>query len=75
MTGRGWLLLLGGVVAFVLIGLPAVFGKRYGWGDGKCPDCGGSGRAKYDLAKYGVREVCRTCKGSGSGPGKEEKKE
>jgi hypothetical protein len=69
LTGGGWLLLLTVLAALVFVGLPAVFGKRYGWGDGKCANCGGTGRARYDLAKYGIREECRACKGSGSGPG------
>lgn len=72
-SGAGWVLALGVTVLVLWAGIPMIldgfFRKRVGWGDGKCPVCGGGGRARYELGRYGISEVCRTCKGSGSGPG------
>jgi hypothetical protein len=69
----GWIFLavLFGVLLFVVIpsANDLLYGRKFGWGDGKCDKCGGSGRAGYDLAKYGVKEQCRSCQGTGSGPG------
>jgi hypothetical protein len=69
---EGWLAVLI-VLAALFYGIPRIndslYGRRRGWGDGKCKNCSGAGRAKYDLGKYGIYEDCRACKGSGSGPG------
>lgn len=74
LTSRsGWMAVLvtTGVVMWIIIPsvLDLLFRRKYGWGDGQCAECGGTGRARYELRKYGISEVCRTCKGSGSGAG------
>lgn len=72
-TKAGWLVLAGVLATLFFVVVPSVndllYGRKIGWGDGNCPNCGGTGRAGYDLAKYGVKEECRACKGSGSGAG------
>nr|MDT0666517.1 hypothetical protein [Micromonospora sp. DSM 115978] len=70
-AGLLFLVVVTGALLFALV--PALnellYGRKSGGGDGKCEHCGGSGRAGYDLAKYNRKEPCRTCKGTGSGPG------
>ncbi len=70
---EGWLAVFGVLALLFFLVIPKInnslYGRRRGWGDGKCKTCSGRGRTKYDLAKYGIYEDCRACKGSGSGPG------
>jgi hypothetical protein len=46
-----------------------LFGRKYGWGDGECEVCRGFGKAFYGTGRHTYRASCRSCGGTGSGPG------